>query len=373
MPDKLKILVVAPASSSASEEAIMAEYILSGAYSEIEFHHLEADFSPSADGGTPSFFQQLGKILSFRKSFSRMAKQVRPEVLIFVAHPHGTFAESASLLTARRLVPRTILYIHATGLAEWAEKLSGWAKKLFPKAFGQTDLVIVASKDAVREAEFLNAKSAAVISNGIPEAWEDGPRRERNHIPFLLYMGSVCEEKGVGVLIDACKNLRSRGYDFRCRIVGSSPLPWQLEALRKQAEELGDSIKFSAPVRGDAKWDLFAESDIFCYPTFDPSEPFGLDTIEAMMSGLPVVASNWRAFPEIVAEGKSGFLVPPRDPKALADRLAKLLKDPLLRQIMGNSGRNRYLSLYGLDVFQQTLERTLLEFAATFRSSGDPK
>jgi glycosyltransferase involved in cell wall biosynthesis len=92
-----------------------------------------------------------------------------------------------------------------------------------------------------------------------------------------------------------------------------------------------------------------------------------------MMSGLPVVASNWRALPEIVAEGKSGFLAPPRDPKALADRLAKLLKDSLLRQIMGNSGRNRYLSLYGVDVLQQTMESTLLEFAATFRNPGDSK
>lgn len=369
MPDKLKILVVAPAAASISEEAIMAEYLFAGSHTEIELHHVEADFSNPSEGSRPGLFQQLAKVFSFLKAFSRLKKKVRPAALLFVARPHGTFAEAAALLAARRQMPFTILYLHASGLAEQSEKLSGFTKKLFPKAFGQADLVIVTSRSAVQDAEFLHSKSTAVVPYGIPEAWEDGPRRERNHVPFLLYMGPVSEEKGVGVFIEACKNLRSRNVDFRCRIVGNAPSPDQLAAFQKQAADLGNSVTFLAPVHGDAKWDLFAESDIFCNPTFDPNEPFSIFTLEAMMSGLPVVATNWKALPEIVAEGKSAFLAPPQDPKALADRLIKLIRDSLLRQIMGNSGRNRYLSLYGLDVFQREMERTLLENTAKLRDS----
>ena len=78
------------------------------------------------------------------------------------------------------------------------------------------------------------------------------------------------------------------------------------------------------------------------------------------MVTTPVVATLETALPEIVADGKSGFLVPVQDPKATADRLAKLLRDPILRQVMGSSARNRYLEHFHVDTFRHRMEEALL-------------
>jgi len=68
-----------------------------------------------------------------------------------------------------------------------------------------------------------------------------------------------------------------------------------------------------------------------------------------MMAGLPVVATEVGGVPELVENGVTGFLVPPRDPDALAEALQKLLNDPELRQRMGEAGREKALREFTLD------------------------
>ncbi len=82
---------------------------------------------------------------------------------------------------------------------------------------------------------------------------------------------------------------------------------------------------------------LFEASTVFAMPSI--CEPFGLTLIEAMSHGLPVVGSSADAMPEIVEEGKTGYLVPPGDRDALADRLTSLLSSPELCGEMGKAGR----------------------------------
>ena len=81
--------------------------------------------------------------------------------------------------------------------------------------------------------------------------------------------------------------------------------------------------------------------------------------------GLPVIVSVWRAIPEIVVEGETGFLVPVRDASATAKSLAALLSDPALRKRMGAAGRRRYEDHYRVEVFQRGMEDALISVGGT--------
>jgi len=84
-----------------------------------------------------------------------------------------------------------------------------------------------------------------------------------------------------------------------------------------------------------------------------------LVAVEAMMFGLPVVATNWRGLPDIVVDGETGFLVPPRDAKSIAERLEQLISDPDLRRTMGSAGRRRYEENFTVEKFRNSMESAL--------------
>jgi glycosyltransferase involved in cell wall biosynthesis len=352
------ILVVAP-KLTASESDQLTERLLTGPFSAVTVDVIRTNFSAASGHPWINVLKNFGALRAAISEIRAFQKKHQPAALAFIPRdgdPLHTLPESLLLRSVRREFPKTILHLQEPGFAAKHEQLTGLAKKFFQQAFARPDLVILTSQAAHRDAEILEARQAVAAPIGVPDAWPDGPRRERNMEPFLLCMGTISEENGLGILLDASKLLLDRGYKFRGRIVGEAPSPEVLAGFKEQAATLGNIFTFSNPVFGDARWDLMAESDIFCSLPHRGTRPDEIEVLQAMMSGLPVLASNWQSLPEIVADGKSGFVAPAADAKAASDRLAKLLKDQLLRQIMGNSGRNRYLDHFTMEAFQQRWE-----------------
>jgi glycosyltransferase involved in cell wall biosynthesis len=117
-------------------------------------------------------------------------------------------------------------------------------------------------------------------------------------------------------------------------------------------------------VTGNAKWQLYREADIFCFPTHYSAEGFPVVLLEAMMFELPVVSTKWRGIPEIVDEGETGLLVAPGDIEDLAAGLKKLLENLELRLSMGEKARKRYLAHFTAERYQQNMESVLSDLAA---------
>jgi L-malate glycosyltransferase len=114
---------------------------------------------------------------------------------------------------------------------------------------------------------------------------------------------------------------------------------------------------------------LFAASDIVVFPTMPAlSEGFGLAALEAGAAGLPVVASNVGALPEVVIHLRTGIVIPPGDRDALADALVRLSRDPCLRRYLGHTGANRARTLFGIDAM---VARTLEVYREVLTSSGN--
>jgi len=158
----------------------------------------------------------------------------------------------------------------------------------------------------------------------------------------ILSVGRLIEKKGYPDLIAACGQLRDLGLAFHCRIVGEGPLE---QALRAQIERLAleQQVELTGPLGIDEiRRLLVEETQVFalaCATEADGGKD-NLPTVlmEAMAASLPCVSTRLAGVPEMVVEGKTGFLCEERQPEALADHLATLLKDEALCVAMGKSG-----------------------------------
>ena len=107
-------------------------------------------------------------------------------------------------------------------------------------------------------------------------------------------------------------------------------------------------------------------ADVFVLPSHLPSEAFGLVSVEAMASGLPVIATELgTGTSEVVSDGHTGLVVPPADPHALSTALNRLLTDPELRRRLGSAGRDRARSRFSAEAY---LDRTVRAYQAVLRA-----
>ena len=173
----------------------------------------------------------------------------------------------------------------------------------------------------------------------------------------ILFLSNMIRSKGVSVLVDACRMLKERGIAFRCSLVGALSADYPGDSLVTEIREKGleGCVSYDGPRYGDEKWKAFSQADVFAFPTFYPDECFPLVVLEAMGAGLPVVTTTEGALPEMIREGEDGFICPKQDSGALADALARLLSDPVLRTRMGESGRTRYETAFTLDRFERNI------------------
>lgn len=151
-------------------------------------------------------------------------------------------------------------------------------------------------------------------------------------------------QKGLQHLIEASALLGARRDDFATVILGEGTLRRELEQLVK---DRGLEGRVHLPGRTRDMPSFMKALDVFCLPSL--WEGFGLVLLEAMSCGVPVVATEVSAIPEVVADGSTGLLVPPADPKKLADAIGRLLDDAELRSRMAAAGEVRVRSAFGVE------------------------
>lgn len=168
------------------------------------------------------------------------------------------------------------------------------------------------------------------------ERW---PRRatDPTHGPLrLLTVGRLAAQKSHEVLVDALGLLRDRGIDVQLTIVGEGPSRGAIER-RIAVLGLADRVRLVGAVGQDLMGDQFASHDLFCLASVAEGLPIVL--MEAMATGLPVVATRITGVPELVEDGRNGLLVPPGRPDQLADAVERLVGDPGLRARFAAAGK----------------------------------
>lgn len=182
-----------------------------------------------------------------------------------------------------------------------------------------------------------------IISNGVNTARYHPPAGPERGIeeayplpphPRILFVGRLARDKEIPVLIEALAHLRTQ-MEAHLLLVGKGDFRPQLEAL---CAELGlqGAVHFLGYVPDEDMPALYRAADLFAIAS--TVEVQSLPTLEAMASGVPVVAVDAGALPEISLHGQSGLIVPPKDPAAMAEAMRTILSDPALAAQMGRRG-----------------------------------
>jgi glycosyltransferase involved in cell wall biosynthesis len=159
--------------------------------------------------------------------------------------------------------------------------------------------------------------------DGLPPTWGDNPPDDvPRDARVLLAVSRLAQQKGVDVAIRALTQLPA---DTVLVVLGEGP---ERDALERLARDLGVELRIFLPGRVPDVAAWLRRARVFVHPA--RWEGFGLAVLEAMLAGLPVVASNVSSLPELVADGETGLLVPPDDATALARGIAVALERPEL-------------------------------------------
>jgi glycosyltransferase involved in cell wall biosynthesis len=180
------------------------------------------------------------------------------------------------------------------------------------------------------------------------QALAEAPREEGP--PRILTVAHLYPRKGVDTLLRAFVNVSA---DAILRIVGTGPERHHLEHLAT-ALNIADRTHFLGHLPFAALVSEYRNATLFALPT--EQEGFGIVFLEAMASSLPIVATRVAAVPEVLSEGVTGLLVDPGDETALAESIENLLRDPALREELGNAGKAHVSKFAAPFVARQFLE-----------------
>lgn len=258
-----------------------------------------------------------------------------------IVHTHGSFAGTfgrmSAILAAKCAV---VAHLHTTHIG--SHRRHARIERLLAQFTRRVVCVSEAVRDFATGTIGIPTGKTCVIYNGVARRpkpgsycpqWGFGPGD-----CVAVSVGSLVENKGHGVLVDAFRRAVSIHPTLKLLIVGEGPLRSKLEAQVADLKLEGHAG--FAGCLADVH-SVLAQAKMFVLPTLY-REGFPLALLEAMQHGIPVVATRVGGIPEVVENNRSGLLVPPGDPVALSVAITKLAGDPHLRGSLGWVGRNLY-------------------------------
>ncbi len=173
---------------------------------------------------------------------------------------------------------------------------------------------------------------------------------------LILFVGRLVPYKGLHTLLHAFRRVRKRHQSALLVLIGSGPEHPHLLRMSKQLG-VADSTRFLGRVSREVLRDMYSACDLFVLPSRSRSEAFGIVLLEAMARGKPVISTNVGGVPYVVDHGKTGYLVPPNNPVALAEKISKLLDNHALCSKIGKAGRERVVRKFTREPTTRQLEK----------------
>jgi glycosyltransferase involved in cell wall biosynthesis len=359
----ISVVVVGQTPPPIHGQSLMIQMLLDGArngsMAGIQLHHVRMAFSDNMDQVGRFQLRKVGHLIGLIFRILMAHFRCKAQVLYYPpAGPNSVpLLRDLVILTATRwLFARTVFHFQASGSSEKIESFPRPLRWLVKRAFLKPCASIQLSQFAVDDASYFDSKNIYTIPNAAHDeakrlGWSTttliAHRQRSSEQPVrLLYVGTVCESKGILVLLEACRLLATKGFHFHLDIVGSfQPASFEKKIHVQLTEmRIESAVTLHGQKTGNAKWRMFADADIFCFPSHYESEGFPCVLVEAMCFSLPIVSTRWRGIPSIVDHGVTGFLCEIQSPESIQESLCQLIQSLELRQRMGAAARTIYES-----------------------------
>ncbi len=268
-----------------------------------------------------------------------------------VVHTHTWYMSFAGMVAKRLYDTKLVATVHSLEpLRPWKEeqlgrgyRLSSWVEE---NGLGACDAVVAVSEEMsadIQKHYGIPAERVHVIPNGVDATAyrrrEDPSVLERLgvEVPYILFLGRLSRQKGIFDLVEAFKALKAKSN--LVLVTGPADTTELVDELSEALRGLAGIRWINRMVTHEEAVALYSSCEVFVCPS--RYEPFGIINLEAMACERPVVATEVGGIAGVVRDGKTGVLVPPEDPRALAKAIDTLMADSKLREDMGKKGRMR--------------------------------
>ena len=306
-----------------------------------------------------------------------VARRLHRKYHFDIVHLH--FPDPLGHLTATslpRTVPRVITWHSDIVKQKWALSLYSPFVRSFvrnanaligatPQHFTSSSQIPAGKPGQIREVIPYGFDPEVLAPSVESRLKEEELRRQHTGRPVIFSVGRHVYYKGLDILIRAMQSL-----DAELWIGGHGPLT---SASMRLARDLGVSerVKFVGFIPDPLLLAYFNACDVFCMPSVERAEQFGLVQLEAMYCGKPVVTTRLGTGVEYVTlHGETGLLVPPKDPHALAGALRTLLGNPALRTRLGTAGKQRVEEVFSV---QQMVRKTIDVYQRVLGAKSTPR
>ena len=359
-----RILIIGQTPPPYHGQGIMTKMLIESSLNNIIIYHIRLEFSKSlSEIGSLKIrkvihlFNVLIKALVFKVRYWPQALYYMPSGPNF-----NPFVRDIVLLSILRLFyKKVIFHFRAAGISDYIKTSNKFWRMLGNFIYRRPEISIQLSKHNPSDGEYFHSKNTLIIPNGIEDRYivYNDKLKNNNKVPVILYLGFLKESKGVLILLKAIKLLKDKKIKFKLLLVGNfDSLKFKNTVnLFIKENNLNDQVEIIGQRVGREKWDLYFNSDIFCFPTYYESESFGNVVLESMMFKLPVVGARWRGVQDLIKDNYTGFLINGRNPSDYAEKLKKLLISPDLRDKMGEIARERYLHEFTQSLFLNRIQK----------------
>jgi sugar transferase (PEP-CTERM/EpsH1 system associated) len=290
---------------------------------------------------------------------TKRLRQLSPDVL----HTHNMNPHIFGVLAAR--LARVPAVVHTKHGRNYPDRRVAVFRNWFASCF--TDRVVTVSEDAatvVREIERVPGRKVHVIRNGIDlERFAFVRRNEDRSGKHAVHVARLNISKDQTTLLEAARIVADAEPEFRLTIVGDGPKREELISLKEKLG-LGAHVCFAG--ERDDVHRFLCDADFFVLSSVEEGIP--LTILEAMATGLPVVATRVGGNGEVVIPDETGLLVEPRSPQFLAEAILKLIRNPAGTRQMGLASRLRVEREFNMRDVAQSYESLYLQCCATRRN-----
>jgi glycosyltransferase involved in cell wall biosynthesis len=281
----------------------------------------------------------------------RLCASGRVDLVHVHASARGSLARKLlGIAVARATGVPVVLHVHSGSLFdseyERTELRARFQRRAFRWALESSDAVVALTENwEQRLAARGRLRRSSVIPNA-PELTLSAERTSPGPERLVLFLGHLYRNKGVHELLEAFAILRHARPDLRLVLAGEGSEADRLR-LHTQQLRLDAAVEFPGWVGPETKAELLASAACFVLPSYREGLPLVL--LEAMVAGVPVVATPVGGVPEVVQHDRHALLVPPHDAIALASAVGSVLDDPKLGARLSHAARRRALDEYSPD------------------------
>ncbi len=315
---------------------------------------------------------KIRKIIKFFLIAIKLIKYLTIKNIKFVyfqISPTGVtfYRDLVYVLIIKLFKVRILYHLHGKGIS--CQIRRRFVKRIYKYVFNN-EYVICLSNNLSKDIVDVYDGIPYIVNNGIEVVDEelnlDSISCKQDNFT-ILFLSNLLESKGVYEFLHILKILLDRRVTFKASIVGAEgDISEEMLNRILQDYNLNSIVTYWGPRFNKQKFDLIKESDILVYPT--KNDAFPTVILEAMQMGIPIVATNEGAIPEIIDEGINGIIVKDLDPQLIADRIVELKNKNDLRNRMANNAREKFFREYTIEKFNNRISKVFMFVAQSIDS-----